>query len=477
MNLHVWKWKLVLVTLACVTVLAAQEPDNSEQPKPAGRGIPSLGDANTQDENPVEDPLAGWKADTAPLTGLQTPSIGNPELKHSYWVPGLQYGSTIQNEPSGNGSSGDWYSSNYFVGNLSLLEEWSRSQLALNYSGGGFLTTQSGQNNGWYQQLALGQNMVWERWQVQILDQFSYLPQSQFGFGGGTGLGVPGISGSLGPSVPGIGGSVLPNQSIYAAVGSRYTNSFMSQITYQLSRRGSVTVGGADGLLHFTQSGSIDTDSYIGNVGYNYMLTKNDSLGVSYRFTSYHYPGQSQSMGDQVSLAWYGRKITRRMALQIYGGPDITNYRVLVNNQKQTVEGNGGISLSYAFDKGGLGASYFHALSGGSGVLIGSNMDQVTFTGTRRLTRLWSVQGNVGFAKNRPLTSQSGTQGNGYNSIYAGGGVNRPIGRDVNFSLAYSAQIQNVNPTVCAGSGCSTSSTQNMITISLQWHTRPFILP
>jgi hypothetical protein len=458
----------------------AQEPQAPEaqgKPKPAARAIPSLGDTDVQDVNAVADPLAGWRADTAPLTGLQTPSIGNPELKHSYWVPGLQYGSMIQDQPIGSSSSGNWYSSNYFVGNLSLMEEWRRSQLALNYSGGGFLTTQPGQSNGWYQQLALGQSMVWQRWQVQLNDQFSYLPESQFGFGTGTGLALPGIGGSLGPSVPGIGGSVVPNQSIYAAVGPRYSNSFLAQITYQLSRRGSLTVGGSYGLLRFTQSGNIDTDSYIGNVGYNYMLTKNDSLGVSYRSTSYHYQGQAQAMMDQTVLTTYGRTITRRMALQIYGGPEITNYRVPVSDQTQTIAGTGGLSLTYAFERGSLSASYFHALSAGGGVLIGSNMDQVTFTGTRSLTRTWSVQGNLGFAKNRPLASQTGVQGNDYNSIYVGGAVTRPIGRNLNFSLAYNAQIQKINPTVCTGSGCNRSSTVNIVTLNLQWHTRPFVLP
>src|ERR1700757_1250315 len=266
--------KLVLLILGAGTVVsvtwaqdtqAPQEPETQAKPKPAARGIPSLGNVNAEEENAVEGPLAGWRADTAPLTGLQAPSIGSPELKHSYLVPGLQYGSMIQNQPSGNGSSGDWYSSNYFGANLSLLEEWRRSQFAVNCTSGGFVTTQPGQSNGWYQQLALGQSMVWERWQMQILDQFSYLPESQFGFGAGTGLALPGIGESLGPSVPGIGSSVLPNQSIYAAVGPRYSNAFVGQISYQLTRRSSLTLGGAYGILRFTQAGNLDSDSYLGN--------------------------------------------------------------------------------------------------------------------------------------------------------------------------------------------------------------------
>jgi hypothetical protein len=360
--------------------------------------------------------------------------------------------------------------------NLSLLQQWSGSQLALNYSGGGFVTNETGQSNGWYQQTAFGQNIQWRRGQMQILDQFSYLPESQFGFGGGTGLTVPGIGGSLGPSVPGVGGSVSPNQSIYSATGPRFSNSVVAQITYDLSRRSSVTAGGSYGLLHFTQSGNVDTDSYIGNVGYNYQLSKTDTIGFAYRFTSYHYRGQPQAIGDQTFNVTYGKKIARRFALSLYGGPEITNYRIPVGNQTQTTGGNGGASLTYAFHQGSVTASYFHGVSGGGGVLLGSDIDQVTLSASKRVTRLWTVQGNIGFAKNRPLASQTGVQGNGYDSIYVGGGVSRPFGRRLNFSAAYTGIIELVNPTVCVGAGCSTTSTQNVVSLSLQWQGRPFVL-
>jgi hypothetical protein len=470
-------WRLLLAAIALFGItggLRAQEPEPEApaQPKPAGRGIPGMNDNPIEDQNQQQ---GNWNPDTMPLTGLQTPTVGNPEMKHSYMVPGLQFGSTIQNQPFGGGSSG-WYSDEYFGANLSWLQQWSRSQLALNYSGGGFVTSQTGQSDGWFQNVAFGQNFTLRRWQMQILDQFAYLPQTQFGFGGGTGLSLPGIGGGLGPSVPGIGGSVTPNQSIYSATGPRYSNSVVTQITYDISRRSSVTFGGSYGLLHFTQSGNVNTDSYIANAGYNYQITKDDSVGLSYRFTSYHYQGIDQAIGDHMFSVSYGRKIAKRLGLQIYGGPEITNYRIPINNQTQTIAGSGGASLSYAFQRGNLTAAYFHGVAAGGGVLIGSTIDQVTFSGVRRVTRLWSVQGNVGFAKNRPLASQTGVQGNDYDSIYVGGGVSRPFGKEILFSAAYTAQIEQINPTVCTGTGCNTNNTQNMISVSLQWHSMPIVL-
>ena len=55
-------------------------------------------------------------------------------------------------------NSSGWIMSNYLIGNISLLKAWSRSQLAVNYSGGGFFSTNSAVGNGAYQQLALVSN-------------------------------------------------------------------------------------------------------------------------------------------------------------------------------------------------------------------------------------------------------------------------------------------------------------------------------
>jgi len=481
-NKHNWKLLvLALQVFACSGMLLAQEPQTPEQPKPAGRGIPAITDPSIiQNEPSDQDTSTPWSADTAPLTGLQTTSLGRPDLRHNYWVPGLQFSSTIQNQPNGTagpGTSGGWYSTNFFGASLSLLESSSHTQLDVNYTGGGFVTTQSGQNNGWYQQSALGETLKWKRWQMQILDQFSYLPESQFGFGGGTPLSTPGIGGSLGPTVPGIGTSVVPNQSIYAATGPRYSNTIIDQITYMTSPRGSFTAGGSYGLLRFSQAGNVSTDDYIGNIGYNYALTKEDSIGVVYRFTAFHYQGDPQSVGDHTVSVAYGRQITRRLALQIFGGPEITTYRIPVGNKKKTLGGNGSASIKYAFREGNqVSATYFHGVSGGSGVLIGSNTDQITLSGNARLTRVWSVHGNFGFSSDRALSSQTGIQGSNYNSLFITGGLDRPIGRNLGISLAYTAQIQYVNPTVCAGAGCNTSFTQNVVTISIQWHANPFVL-
>lgn len=475
--------KLLLLIL-CAAVLSSstwaqdtqepQEPETPVKPKPAARGIPSLSDPNAT----VEDSqalTASWHPDTSPATGFQSPTLGSPELGHSYWVPGLEYGSTIQSRPPGVAETNGWYANNYAGTDLSLLETWGRSQLGLNYSGGGYFTTNDLQSNGAYQQLSLGENITLNRWQIQAYDYFAYLPESQFGFAGGTNLALPGISGTLGATVPSLGASVVPNQSIYSATGSRYSNAFAAQTTYMFSPRSSFTAGGSYGLLRFTQSGNVDNSMATGSLGYNYALGQKDSIGLLYRFTSFHYTGEPQALGNHVANFVYLKKITRRMALNLFGGPQITTFRILVGTKSHTIGVSTGATLNYAVAHGNISLSYFHGLSGGSGVLQGSNSDTATVTLSRQVTRVWGVSADFGYSRNSSVVSPTGVQRLTYNDWFVGGGVSRPFGRNVNLSAAYSARFES-SPAICTATVCSSSYTQNMVSISLQWHTRPFVL-
>jgi hypothetical protein len=119
-------------------------------------------------------------------------------------------------------------------------------------------------------------------------------------------------------------------------------------------------------------------------------------------------------------------------------------------------------------------------MSGGSGVFAGSIQDEAGFSATRRLSRQWGASAHVGFARNRNVVNVPGVNNPSYDDWYAGIGLNRPIGRDLNVALAYSATIQNHYPgcSSTGGPGCGTSATTSgqFITLSFRWHPRPFAL-
>jgi hypothetical protein len=389
----------------------------------------------------------------------------------------LEYGSTIQSRPPGQLATNGWFADNYIGGQLSLLEAWSRAQLGLNYSGGGYFRTDSLQNNGAFHEFSLAQEVNLRRWQIQFFDYFSYIPESQFGFAGGTNLAMPGVSGTLGPAVPGLGASIVPTQSIYSAVGPRYSNAAAAQTTYLLSPRGSITVGGSYGLLRFTESGNVDNDMALGSVGFNYAVSRNDSIGILYRFAGYHFTGEPQALGSQTVNFIYNKKIARKAALDLFGGPQITNFRVPIGNTTRKVGFSAGASLKYALRRGTFDLSYFHGLTGGGGVLLGSNTDQATARLTRQLGRIWSGNVNFGYSRNSALAVAAGTSGQTFDDWFAGAGISRPFGRNVTFGFSYTARFENTKLPICAGTACSSSYIQHLVSITLQWHTRPFVLP
>jgi len=457
-------WFFVLTLSFGVLACRAQdepEPAPGAPPKPAGYSFPGVGLGQQEGEL---DP------DISPLTGMQAPTLGVPEYRHSYWVPGIQFSS---NEYSNSGSS--WTSDNYFLGNLSLLEAWSHALLAVNYSGGGYVSSNSQQGGGYYQQLALAQSLHTERWLIQFVDVFAHIPQSAFGFGGGTNLGIPGVSGSLGGTIPGLGGNYIPNQTIYG-IGPYTNNVSALQATYELSRRSSITLAGSYGLLRFDEPGNPDSNTLVGSIGYNYQLSRNNTVGLLYRFSSYQYPGNPQAYSDNVVSAAFGRKLTGRLAMRVFIGPEITNFRIPVGNTSQKTGFSAAADLTYAFHRGALTFGYIHGLSAGSGVLIGSNLDLATAAVSRYLTRQWTGGFGFGYSRNSPVVS-SPTAGPAYSDWYVGFSAGRPIGRDFNFAVAYSANIGSYAGAGCTGAGCSTSNSYSTITLNFQWHPRPFVLP
>lgn len=466
---------LLAAGLACPAANTFAQDQQSEPPKTPAKVYGPLGVDNQQDQNQAPD---AYQPDNRPLTGFQQPTAGTPTERHSYWVPGVSYYNFVQSNGNLGGGQNSWSSTSYVSGDVSLVENWSRSQLLLNYTGGGNFSTDDAIGNGWFQQFGASQTFNWSRLQLVFLDEFAYLPQSQFGFGAGTGLVQPGVGGTLGGGLTGIGTGLTPGQTIFSAVGPRYFNTAGVQTTYQLTRRSSVTLGALYSLLRFSEAGNIESDQYVGNAGFNYQITRNNTIGLQYRYSAFHFLNDPQAIGDQTFQVVFGRKITGRLALTLSGGPEITNFRLAQApaTKTQYVAGSGSASLTYLVPKGTLTASYYHGVTAGSGVFLGATTDQVSGSATRRVSRLWSGDLHGGYARNRAAETATGVSSQDYDSFFGGVSAARPLGRNAQLSLGYTAYVERLNISGCSGSGCSSSFTTNQITLGVSWHARPFVL-
>jgi hypothetical protein len=436
-------------------------------PKPAGRDYHPFGD----DEDVVQPPST-LSPDTAPLTGVLVPGVGTQEMRHSYWVPGFQYGNFVrsisENKP------GNWSTLNLVGSNVSLLESWSHSQLNIDYSGGATFSTDKTIGRGYYHQLDLIQAFTWRRWQLSLIDQLSYLPLPQFGFGATSSLAVPGVGGSLGPSSPALQASYQPNQSIFSGFGPNYSNSITTQVVYRVSSRGSLTMSGSYGLLKFVAPGNIDSNDAIISLGYDYAVSKYDTIGLLYRFSAYRYLGEAQAIQDHVAQLAYGRKVTGRMALQLFAGPEFTVFRLQTVGFADRTSVSGGANLIYDLSRTSLSAGYNHGVSGGSGVFTGSNTDSVHGGMSRQLSRVW--QGNIsfGFARNSTLGNRNVVvSAPTFDALFVGAGVDRALGRTASVSFGYTAYLTEATKLGCPS---CTSNLVHQISGSFQWHTRPLVL-
>ena len=322
---------------------SSQEPDQSEPsivqpqpasdqppPKPAGRG-PGW----TDDSDAVTDSGMPIIPDATPLTGVQIATLGSQDQRHSYLVPGFQYGNFVRSSTLEAPQVGDWNSTSFLAGNLSMLQQWTHAQFAMNYTGGGVFSTDSVQGNSYYQQMEVQQIFETRHAKFSLIDQFDYLPQSDFGFGASSPLAIAGIGGPLGPSLPALQSNYQPTQSIFTTIGSRYSNSATAQVAYFLSPRSQVTVSGSYGLLRFLDSGNIESNDTILSLGYDYQVSRRDTLGILYRYTDFRYLGNPQAIEDQVAQLAYGHKITGRMSIQLFLGPEITNFRIPVGGESE----------------------------------------------------------------------------------------------------------------------------------------------
>jgi len=466
---------IALTALSGASLRAQQEGE--EKPQPAARVLLPLPDlsGNQQGDDQGNQTM---QPDHGPVSGVQSPTLGTSELRHSYWVPGIQYSNTAQSNTFKTGSTQKpaWTTTNYASGNFSLLEAWNHALFGTNYSGGGFFSSDSTQGNGQYHQLSSAFEYDQRRWQLLIMEQFSFLPQSAFGFGGTTGLAVPGISGALSVALPGLQEVFAPGQAIYSATGPRYSNDSAAQLTYSVSRRGSFTVAAVHGFLRFSNPGNTNNDMDILNAGYSYAISRKDYLGATYRFTAFHFPGDPEALGDQTAQLMYGRRITGRMALNLAGGPDITNFRVPVNGIKRTISGSAIASLSYAFRVTTVRLNYSHGVGSGGGLISGSKTDQLIANLNRPLGRLWSSSVSLGYVRNSQLVTIKSLNSPSFNSWQIAAGVTRPLSGGTNLSIGYQAQIQTSSGILCTTTGCQAGQTTHQIQMSFQWHAPPQVL-
>ena len=391
-----------------------------------GAAIPitpaSAGQGQQQDQTTL--PVSPVASPTTPVTGALAPSVGVQGDTQSMLQIGFQGSEGLDTNPLGTSSSGSsqFESITSVAGHVNLHRLRETSDMSLQYVGGGIFYSTLSQYDSTFQELAFSESLGFRRWSLHVNDQLSYLPQSSFGFNSGGlfglgGLAAPPLSGLtlLNPNVP-------PNQTILSLQTRQLSNVAAGQATINTSVRSTWTLNADYGLLHYFESGYLSPSNYDAGIGYNYMLSRRDTFGVSYKLDLIRFNSNYGSIDDHVILLTYGHHVTERLSFQAGVGPDYYREKLYLAPQAvSNAQWSANVGVSYRYNYVALQASGYRGVSGGAGVLAGAETSGVLITVARPLTRLWVVSANCGLCNQPSVAARSNQHDDLLSSLVVGG--------------------------------------------------------
>ena len=449
-----------------------QNQENPTEPIPAIRS-PLAGAAGNDQVQTDQGPL---QPDTNSITGVQPVGIGSPAMTHNYWAPRISIAGTADSNPDYSVSSSDWSAWISILGGVDVHRASESTDLLLSYTGGGQFTNAQDVDNGVIQELSLRDRFLFHRSTFTVFEQLSYLPESSLGFAGTAGSGVPGLGGSIG-----VGTGFTPGQSLLTPRGQNLTSSTAGEWDYKFTPRTSITAVGSYALLHYFENDLANFGDASFQAGLNYQLTRVDSIAASYQFSAIRYSNLGQSINSNVIQGVYSRRVTGKLGFQIAAGPEFVTSNSPITSTS-TTNPTGSVStftwtlnttLTYAMKKVTIGASYNHGITGGSGLLLGSETDIATGTVSGRLSRSWNASANFGYSRNKGIGVGTADELLTYNYWFAGGQLSRTFGRSMDIFVNYQLQYQTNGPTACTGPGCSQTLTRNQISFGVNLHKQP----
>ena len=263
---------------------------------------------------------------------------------------------------------------------------------------GGILIANSGQPNTYFQSLSFSQVLSTKRWNINLADSISYLPESP----------VSGLSG-----IPGVGDvgvdpiTVGPNSGIGVLTdyGPRVSNTATASISRTLTGHISAQVGADYAIQRFIGDNSnlaLNSTSEGASGGLTYAFSARDSAAVNYNYSTFSYSDNPDSFNSQGATVQYSRQWSRRLTTSVYFGPQFISGSGSAYSGT-ALEYAAGANASYASRSTSYTLSYSRGVNNGSGVLPGSFSDNVTVAAHRQFGHNWLVSGDVGYSRSTSL--------------------------------------------------------------------------
>ncbi len=477
----------IVVLALCVPTAGAQEKD-PRLAQPA-KPLPPVTSGESSSKAPADSAAAPesqpGQADQRPLSGVQDLGLGGGG--RSMLLPSLQFLQSVDTNRNSTGTANNLEALSTLRGQLALQKIWSNHTMTLGYSGGGSIYDHNAPTNGQFHMLGITENFALRRWNLLFSDQFNYSPDTSFGGGNlFSGIGGQNLAGSgFGSGIGGFGGinggglnpAYVPGQTIFSSRGARLNNSVVGQAQYSFSGRSSWTGSGGYSVLHFLDSGFIDSKNANFSTGYNYQLSGKNTVAVTYGLSRVRFGSSNGSVNNNNVQISFARRVTGRLAFQVGGGPQINLFDDPINGKSTRLSWGTRTSLVYRLPRTTFDLSYNRRITGGSGVLLGAQTDFFRFGANRQFSRNWIGMAGLGYSHNSSLRAlTTGTTDRHFNSVQADVSVHRPLGHYASLYLLYNAQWQNSVVSPCAGAGCNSRFLRHHFGIGLDWQFRPINL-
>ncbi|MGH9430879.1 MAG: hypothetical protein ACRD3T_04995 [Terriglobia bacterium] len=414
--------------------------------------------------------------DNHPLTGMDLLGLGTVAEGRSYILPDFTIGEVGNTNTFVEPGLVDYETTTIPMVSVVLEAMGKKNVLSASYEGGGLIYNKRSSLDTYFQMADFSDVLQGARWQLELSDRLSAVPEASFGF---TGLGIiggfganPAASLGLSSGMGELSPMVAPETSVLTGVFAQFSNTVAAQATYSVSPTSSFTALGAFGYLHFSQGGFLSANDAVGQLGFNHQLTEKDSMGLVYSYSVVFYPGLTNSLHTQMAGISYGRKVTGRMAFQAFAGPEFSTIKQGPVSLTQTVA-SGLASLTYALRRGSLGIRAARFIEPGSGVVSGTTADIVSFDAGYRITSAWNGNVSLGFAQNSALPNTRAPFGTRFRYTFANATLTRPLGRHMSVHLGYELQYQNSNSGLCNALVCGHAPALNIFGIGLSFFPNP----
>jgi hypothetical protein len=303
--------------------------------------------------------------------------------------------------------------------------------------GGGYLWRQAGARtgDGFFENLHLLQNLVGAHWNLSVGDNVGYRKQTAATASSGeSGTGEP-----IGQPNPN-----PPDQTVIALNTEIINNNLSGKYSHRITPGTTFTCGGGYNLVRYPNGDAIETDRYQGNSGIIWRLNARSSIQTIYDYGRYDYIGHDLAISTNAALAGFVHRWTPHFGASLSAGPQwVSSSNTLVEPGELTYQANA--VVTYTLPRTSANLTYSHGFYGGSGFLLGSNIDTADATLMHEFRNRVIAEGLVGYRRTEKL------DGSGLiSSKLAGAQVSKQLGRRFSVYADYTAALQSNSANVSA---------------------------